>query len=168
MPGVVSRLGSTIRSLEFNELKLVNCMFHVRSLASWRKQPKFPSASEQMLARIRNLSKINLKEPRHGYCCIHRLRGSPRQNRHSAGVCPPVSPFALLLSICFSTAYPQLQGRTDLLTGALPFNTDPMVEVLKIPWSALGTWVAVHVFDFSGPVTVSHPTNSGHATLDYI
>src|SRR5437660_1201295 len=30
------------------------------------------------------------------------------------------------------------------------------------------TWVAVHVFHLSGPVTERHPTGSGDTTLDYI
>lgn len=38
-------------------------------------------------------------------------------------------------------------------------------------WSLYGvvdTWVAIHVFHLSGPVTVAHPTGSGDTTLNYI
>ena len=70
--------------------------------------------------------------------------------------------FAYLLMYCWPGA-----GRVSLLD-AIPFVPDVVTESIAIPWRALSSWAAVHVFHLSGPVTQYHPTGSGDTTLDYV
>lgn len=70
--------------------------------------------------------------------------------------------FVYLLLYCYPSG-----GRVSLLE-AIPFLPDFVPESAAAPWRALCSWVAVHVFHLSGPVTQYHPTGSGDTTLDYV
>jgi hypothetical protein len=72
--------------------------------------------------------------------------------------------FVYLILYCLPTD----GGRQDLFLSVIPFDTSRLAEWLAIPWRALGSWTAIHVFHLSGPVTRFHPTGSGDTTLDYI
>ncbi|HTD36254.1 MAG TPA: hypothetical protein VK669_01975 [Candidatus Limnocylindrales bacterium] len=70
--------------------------------------------------------------------------------------------FVYLLLYCYPSG-----GRVSLLE-AIPFLPDFVPQWAAAPWRALCSWVAVHVFHLSGPVTQYHPTGSGDTTLDYV
>ena len=78
--------------------------------------------------------------------------------------------FVYLALYCWPEA-----GRTSLLDaipnfslGALNDAGQGMIKLIQAPTHALATWVAIHVFRLSGPVTKYHPTGSGDTTLDYV
>jgi hypothetical protein len=54
-------------------------------------------------------------------------------------------------------------------TGRVSFlGIVPGAQLYHAMWQAIATWVAIHAFHLSGPVTVYRQTGSGDTTLDYI
>src|SRR5438105_15498016 len=71
-------------------------------------------------------------------------------------------------ALCYFLLYSLPQSGAINIIDAVPgasFITRPYVAM----WHAIVSWVAVHAFQLSGPVTVYPPQNgSGDTTLDYI
>jgi uncharacterized membrane protein YphA (DoxX/SURF4 family) len=91
----------------------------------------------------------------------------------SAGAAPPAS-WSLSARVAFRFAFVYFglyclpePGHVSLLD-ALPWGSDWLTAKAAIPWHALVTWTAAHLFHLHGAIAQYHETGSGDTSLDYV
>ena len=79
---------------------------------------------------------------------------------------PAVRGFLSLIASRLTFAYLLLYCYFGL--GIIPFIGNWLTGPIERGWRIICSWVAVHAFHLSGPVTQYHPTGSGDTTLEYV
>src|ERR1700712_3939828 len=83
-----------------------------------------------------------------------------------SGPVPAISSFLNRIASRFTFTYLLLYCYFGL--GVIPFIGSWLTGPMDSGWRIICSWVAVHVFHLSGPVTQYHPTGSGDTTLEYV